>query len=243
MASPQLENGYTRIANELLERLAGAYLSPNEWQVLLCVIRLSYGYRTKTAHITGAKVARMTGMLKQNVYRVFERLITKNMIIREGKRVGLQKDWERWSSHAQKESEVITSEAKDGIGEQKESVQIPQGIRGDSFLNVLKKSIKEKERRSAPSSPEENKEVRQVFAALKERRAWNTSKRSAEAKAIRWMLAQGYTPEEILACHDYVKGQPFWKDKPLFMMSVQKEIGEWRKRNTQASHQADWRVR
>jgi phage replication O-like protein O len=243
MASPQLENGYTRIANELLERLAGAYLSPNEWQVLLCVIRLSYGYRTKTAHITGAKVARMTGMLKQNVYRVFERLTTKNMIIRERKRVGLQKDWERWSSHAQKESEVITSEAKDGTSEQKESVQIPEGIRGDSFLNVLKKSYKEKGRRSAPSSPEENNQVRQVFVALKESRGWNTSKRAAEAKAVRWMITQGYTPTQILACHDHLKTQPFWREKSLYMMSVQKEIGEWRKNRQVSQQDNEWRVR
>ncbi len=103
MANPELENGYTRIANELLEKLAGVHLSPSEWQVLLCIIRLSYGYSTKAGYVTGPRVARMTRILKPNVYRALRGLAARGMIVWQGKKIGLQKDWERWVGYKEEE--------------------------------------------------------------------------------------------------------------------------------------------
>lgn len=50
MANPQIENGYTRIANELLEALLLANLSKRQLLVALAVIRQTYGFNRKTVN-------------------------------------------------------------------------------------------------------------------------------------------------------------------------------------------------
>ena len=246
--------------------------------MLLCVIRLSYGFRTKTARITGAKVASLTGMHKQHVSLAFKRLLEKNVIARDGKRIGLQKDWERWQTHEQKSQGPVTSEL--GLEDQTNKSNrrlLPKVTGGCDKLNSLKKHIKKEDvtslrppstsddevttsppfrEETLSSSPpdlplapspalkgEDETQVRQLFAALKERRGWSTPKSAAEAKAIRWMLAQGYTPDDILSCYEDLKAKDFWKDKALFMMSVQKEIGEWKRRQAGQLEETVWRVR
>lgn len=49
MARPQIEDGHTRIANEIMENLMKMYLLPSQWQVLLCIIRKTYGFQKETA--------------------------------------------------------------------------------------------------------------------------------------------------------------------------------------------------
>jgi len=53
----------------------------------------------------------------------------------------------------------------------------------------------------------------------------------AEAKAVKAMEKLGYTTAEILACYEDKKKDPWWKEKPLTMMSVKSAIGEWKKHN------------
>lgn len=96
MANPQTENGHTQIANEILEALARIYLPPNQWQVLLCVIRKTYGFKKKTDWIANSQICEATGLVKSTVSRALIRLANQNIISRHKKAVGLQKDWERW---------------------------------------------------------------------------------------------------------------------------------------------------
>ena len=48
MVSPQWENGYTKIANEILESLARIRINGEARQVLDVIIRKTYGYGKKT---------------------------------------------------------------------------------------------------------------------------------------------------------------------------------------------------
>ncbi len=65
-----------------------------------------------------------------------------------------------------------------------------------------------------------------VFDGLKERRDYNSPQAGAEAKAITWMLKQGYMVEQILGAYDKLKQDEFWRDKLLSMQSVKAQIGE-----------------
>lgn len=47
MASPQTEDGYTAIANEIMEALIAAELSGQEFRIALLVIRKTYGFKKK----------------------------------------------------------------------------------------------------------------------------------------------------------------------------------------------------
>ena len=97
MANPQLEDGYTRVANELLEAIARIKLCAYETKVLIFIIRKTYGWNKKTDWIALSQIAENTNILKPNVSRTLRSLKQRNIIIRDNHRqVGLQKDYEKW---------------------------------------------------------------------------------------------------------------------------------------------------
>ena len=115
MAKPQLENGYTKIANELLEHLSRIHLSSNQWQVLLCIIRRTYGFNKKVDYIANSQICESTGLCKAVVSRTLRSLSDIKVINRKGKEIGLQKDWEQWKLAEQ--STIDTKLAEQSTGE------------------------------------------------------------------------------------------------------------------------------
>jgi len=98
MASPQLENGYTKVANEILEALVKINLSPYQSRVLWFIIRKTYGWHKKTDWISLSQIAEGTGIAKPNVCRTIKWLTIKNLIIRpDSRHVGFQKDYTKWT--------------------------------------------------------------------------------------------------------------------------------------------------
>lgn len=49
-----------------------------------------------------------------------------------------------------------------------------------------------------------------------------------EGHAAKWLAENDYTPADVKACYASLKAQPFWKDKPLALSSIKKQIGEWK---------------
>lgn len=96
MASPQAENGHTQIANEILEQLAKLYLSPNQWQVVIFIIRKTYGFKKKVDYIANSQVVDGTGLSKPVVSRALKGLQERNIITRHKRHISFQKDWELW---------------------------------------------------------------------------------------------------------------------------------------------------
>ena len=96
MANPQLEHGYTQIANEIIEHLMKLHLSSNQWQVLLCIIRKTYGFQKKVDFIANSQIVEATALCKSVVSRSLRVLLSINVIERKGKFIGFQKDWEIW---------------------------------------------------------------------------------------------------------------------------------------------------
>jgi phage replication O-like protein O len=64
MNSPQLENGYTRIANELLDALIRYRIPGEERQVLDVIIRKTYAYGKKEDRISLSQFHDMTRIKK-----------------------------------------------------------------------------------------------------------------------------------------------------------------------------------
>ncbi len=93
---PQLENGYTRIVNELLEALTRQKLHGREWAVIMVVARHTYGYQRKTHCITGGQIATMTGISPNHAREVVAGLLAKKVLPRIDGCLGLQKDYSLW---------------------------------------------------------------------------------------------------------------------------------------------------
>lgn len=95
MASPQVEDGYTRIANELLEAIYKSDLSGAEFRVLLCIIRKTYGFHSKSTSMKQSEIVNRTGLHKSTISRVIGVLMARNIVKVNGA-VGINKDWEKW---------------------------------------------------------------------------------------------------------------------------------------------------
>jgi phage replication O-like protein O len=83
LTTPQVEDGYTRIANALLEALAGARLSGRELAVALAVVRLTYGYAKKADRISASQLASVTGIPARKIGELLRSLEAKSILIVE----------------------------------------------------------------------------------------------------------------------------------------------------------------
>lgn len=96
MASPQLEDGYTKIANELFEALCRVQLSGHEWSYVMAVMRKTYGYNKKEDWVTNTQIAQMTGLRKERVSEAKRRLLEKKIVTENRNKISLNKNYEEW---------------------------------------------------------------------------------------------------------------------------------------------------
>jgi len=80
MANPQLEHGYTRIANEILEALAVTNLNGTQRRILDVIFRQTYGYQRKEHEISLNFLANATGIHKMQIQRELTALIDRKII-------------------------------------------------------------------------------------------------------------------------------------------------------------------
>jgi len=81
MNNPQKENGYTAIANEIMEALSGIRISGEATQCLYVVLRKTYGFNKKEDKISLSQFVSLTKMPKATVCRALVKLAKMNIII------------------------------------------------------------------------------------------------------------------------------------------------------------------
>lgn len=103
MASPQRENGYTAIANELLEQLIGLDIPSQELRTALFVLRKTYGYGKKEDAIALSQMQKAVGVAhKSQMSAVVGALVKKKIVtVMSGingltKKYQFNKDYEQW---------------------------------------------------------------------------------------------------------------------------------------------------
>lgn len=93
--NPQLEDGFTRIANELLEAISTFGFSQRELSVLLAIIRKTYGYGKKTDDMSASQLTALCNVPRQHVTTTLLSLANRNVISkipgRFGSIIGIQK--------------------------------------------------------------------------------------------------------------------------------------------------------
>lgn len=102
MASPQCEDGYCKLANELLEAIASAPICGEQFRVMMAIIRKTYGYGKKSDTIALSQLQAISKLPRQSVCRALNGLKKANMITshqnatRTPSTYAVQKDWEKW---------------------------------------------------------------------------------------------------------------------------------------------------
>lgn len=100
MATPQIENGYTKIANELLGEMIKLHLSGNEWSILHCVMRKTWGWNKKEDRISFTQFEKETDLIRSSVGRAILVLTQRNiLLVDKSKSVNIyriNKDYSQW---------------------------------------------------------------------------------------------------------------------------------------------------
>lgn len=81
MTSPQTENGFTRIANEILEAVQSFRFTQNQFKLLLALWRNTYGWNRKECEFSLNQIIKQTGLQRKRVIDTLQSLEENNVII------------------------------------------------------------------------------------------------------------------------------------------------------------------
>ena len=81
LKGPQLEDGYTRIANEILEVVSKVKFNGTQFKILMVIWRYTYGFNRKDTEFSLNFLSEATNCNKQQVKRELDKLIKSNVII------------------------------------------------------------------------------------------------------------------------------------------------------------------
>lgn len=191
MANPQKENGYTPIANEIMDAFVSFRVPGELRQVLDFVIRKTYGFNKKGDNISNSQIINMSGLSKGNVSRALSKLITHKLVIKadnftKGKMLYFNKNYDEWVSFV-----IKTDNSK------KLSKRITKVIRSDNKkLSEVRDTkdnkrnskdiLRDKSRRVAKKEKtEENKRVRKNDDEAQTLKQYVELMRSSPRKQIR----------------------------------------------------------
>lgn len=80
MANVQLENGYTKIANEIFEELAKIKLSPTQYRLIFIIWRFTYGFNRIEHTLSLNFFSHATGCDRRQIQRELQRLEERKII-------------------------------------------------------------------------------------------------------------------------------------------------------------------
>ncbi|MBT2772946.1 replication protein [Halomonas sp. ISL-60] len=221
---PQVEDGYTRIANELLEQIMAAPLTLREMRVVMAVVRLTFGWNRKQARVTGGLLSKLTGLPESIGAKVFAGLIAKGVILRHGgsrSPVSLNKRVEEWEVTAPKHTtpppySKCTDSEQNALSDSEQNA-LPSKDRKDT---LEPKGSKSSSKKPSPKKwgEEIDHELAEFMHATVTADLTNPKKTNLTAWAndIRLMRTRdGRTVEQIRYLIKWVSRDSFWKANVL----------------------------
>lgn len=155
--NPQIEDGYTKIANELLEIIYKAPFNATQLKIMLCVVRFTYGFRRKTGKLSISYIATAINRDYRNVQREINNLVDLNILISEKnsstscRKLGINKKYNTWK---------IETHGETAIGENTVSThgETAKSTHGEMTVNLTadspSKKVKSKERKEKKKEKE-----------------------------------------------------------------------------------------
>ncbi|MDK2399546.1 replication protein [Escherichia coli] len=93
-----LDDGFTRIANELLEAVMRAGLSQHQLLVFMAVMRKTYGFNKKSDWVSNEQLSELTGILPHKCSAAKSVLVKRGILTQTGRVIGINKTVSEWPS-------------------------------------------------------------------------------------------------------------------------------------------------
>lgn len=229
MANPQLENGHTRIANELFEKILEYPFRRAELKIVLKVIRDTYGWKAKKRQISFGKMADRTGIDRRHIVNYCSSLVERNILFKQKLKInrnlwGVNKDYEEWLApngtpfidlEFKQEQERRRAEWKDTWIKNKfpplteiletEIEKLLKIYGGKKFIEALKISVKQN-----------NKKLAYIEGILRRQQSGDTGDATNKTKISdgRWMTDEELANAEVKGEIIYNRDSNSWTVKP-----------------------------
>lgn len=112
-----LDDGYTRLANELLDAAMCSGLPETELCILMAVWRKTYGYNKKMDWISNEQLEEMIKKHHTHCSTAKNNLIRKKVLIQEGRRIGMNKNVSEWQTKNNGFCKTLAKPAKKTLAE------------------------------------------------------------------------------------------------------------------------------
>lgn len=157
------ENGYTRIANELLEAVIGSGLTQNQLLITLAVIRKTYGYNKSADWVGNSQLSELTGLPETRCSTERNKLVKMNILTVTGRLVGINKEVSSWQTKFNGICKPFT-----------ESVNFTESVKKtftESVNPTLQNLLNTKD-----NNTKDNKDIKKILPEPKKSRSEKTSK-------------------------------------------------------------------
>jgi phage replication O-like protein O len=122
MVSPQIKNGYLKIANEIAEALMKTKLSANQSRIIWAIFRKTYGWNKEEDWISISQFEDMTSIRTQHVSRTLKELREKKIITKAGRKITFNKNYSQWVESTKKVK--VTASGKKVTNSGEHNIQI-----------------------------------------------------------------------------------------------------------------------
>ncbi|HID9529905.1 TPA: replication protein [Proteus mirabilis] len=204
-----LDNGYTKLANELYEELIGANLTKNQAKVAHAICRKTYGFNKKTDRISDSQLAELTRLPRQKVNKAKNELIAMKVIVKVGMTIGPNKNLTEWDiPDCHQNGVIVTKTVTKSVTKSVTALSPKQGHTKETITKEKKenKNTMSEEVRSAneksnsePTKPDPFLEsFEKIFWVAGMRKVGKDKSKSAfKSKFKEWRKETGGTVEEF----------------------------------------------
>lgn len=153
-----LEDGYTRIANELLEAVMLAGMTQHQLLVFMAVMRKTYGFNKKVDWVSNEQLSQLTGMLPHKCSAAKSALVKRNILTQEGRLTGINKELNEWKNEPYPKKVNLPESGKECLPESGNR-SYPNRVTTKDNITKDKKDIKHTSENSGESSDERLKSL------------------------------------------------------------------------------------
>jgi phage replication O-like protein O len=146
LADVQLEHGYTKIANEILEATMKLKLSPTQFKIIMAVWRYTYGFNRKAHDMSLTFLSESIRAHKQSVKKDLDKLIEMKIIVvtrdstnKKARKIAFNKNYDSWQDF-ESVKQLTVSQIADSRVSQTTDSRVSQIAYQE--IKYLKKNIK-----------------------------------------------------------------------------------------------------
>lgn len=243
MANPQVENGFIQIAsgkeqNDVLMALIKQRLNGTQYQIMLLVIRKTWGFKKNEDWISLTQFERYLSKSRPSITNEIKRLVKNNLLVKKSKPginalYGINKDFSQWKSLVKKTllgKKTYTTSKENLHPLVKKTLPTKETLTKDIIqkkVHVEKQRVPAKEWKRKPE--EKRNKYERIVYFLEDTLNTKIVNWGKQNKAINSMLQAGYKEEHIKRTITYMATKDdFFYNKGFDLMTVSNQISRYK---------------